>query len=201
METHDDSIASGAKGPNLSGTRARRGAGRLGWLVLAVPLLFGGTWSLAHAGGPDGGGPGPGMWGGDGEHGGGPRQHLQRMLSAVGATDAQKAQIKTIWEGLRPQLKPLREQHEQTRKQIAAALAAPTVDAAQIEQLRKQSVQTMDKLSALMTQGFVQTANVLTPDQRKQALADMQQHEGRHGGFRGHGHGPGQGAGAGAGGE
>jgi Spy/CpxP family protein refolding chaperone len=172
-------------------------------MLLAVPLLLGTSYSLARAGGPDEGpGGGPGMWmGGGGEHGGpgGPRQRMERVLTAVGASDAQKAQVKTIWEALRPELKALRQEHEQVRKQIAEALSAPTIDAAHIEQLRKQSVQTMDKLSALMTSGFVQSAGVLTPDQRKKALETMKEHEGRHGGFRGHGPDAGPGPGPGAG--
>jgi protein CpxP len=134
---------------------------------------------------------------GGGEHGPGMRHHVEQMLTAIGASDAQKSQIKTIWEGARPQLKTLHEQHQQVRTQIREALGAPTIDAARIEQLRKQSVQTMDKLSSVMTQAFVASANVLTPDQRKLALAKFQErtderrqerqehrggHHGEHGG-------------------
>lgn len=199
METHDEMTIRGQERPSTAeglrpGSR-RRG---MGWMLLAVPLLLGTSWSLARAGAPDAeaGGAGPGMWmpGGEGHGGpgGGPRQHMERVLTAVGASDAQKAQVRTIWEGLRPQLKATHQEHEQLRKQIGEALAAPTIDAAHIEQLRKQSVQAMDKLSALMTAGYVQSAGVLTPDQRKLALKTMEEHEGRRGGFRGHGPGPGQ---------
>ena len=202
MEIYDEMPTPVPETSILTPIRGPRRRG-LGWMLLAVPLLLGTSFSLARAGGPDEGpGGGPGMWmGGGGEHGGpgGPRQRMERVLTAVGASDAQKAQVKTIWEGLRPQLKTLRQEHEQVRKQIAEALAAPTIDAAHIEQLRKQSVQTMDKLSALMTSGFVQSAGVLTPDQRKQALETMNEHEGRHGGFHGHGPGAGPGQGPGAG--
>lgn len=198
METHDEmtTFEPERQGPSRDpgGNPRRRG---LGWTWLAVPLLLGTSFSLARAGGPDGSPDGgPGMWmgaggehGGHGEHGG-PRQRMERVLTAVGASDAQKAEVKTIWEGLRPELKALREAHEQVRKQIAEALAAPTIDAARIEQLRKQSVATMDKLSALMTGGFVRSASVLTPEQRKLAQKAMEEHEGRRGGFRGHGPGP-----------
>jgi Spy/CpxP family protein refolding chaperone len=201
METHDEMTTPVPQTPTPTPTTTRGPRRRgLGWMLLAVPLLLGTSFSLARAGGPDQGPDGgPGMWmGGGGEHGGpgGPRQRMERVLTAVGASDAQKAQVKTIWEGLRPQLKALHQEHEQVRKQIAEALAAPTIDAAHIEQLRKQSVQTMDKLSALMTSGLVQSAGVLTPDQRKQALETMKEHEGRHGGFRGHGPGAGPGPGA-----
>jgi Spy/CpxP family protein refolding chaperone len=174
-----------------------RRRGRWTWALLAAPLALGlGLGTVARAqpfGGPGMGGPGM-MEGG--EHGPGMRHHVEQMLTAVGASDAQKAQIKTIWDGARPQLKALHEEHEQLRKQIGEALAASTVDAAHIEQLRKQSVQSMDKLSAVMTQAFVSTANVLTPAQRKAALAKFEERredrrEGRHGGHGGPGaHGP-----------
>jgi len=99
---------------------------------------------------------------------------MHKILDKVGATDGQKAQIKTIWEGLRPQLKALHQQHEQLHQQITQAMTAATIDTAAIEKLRQQSVQVIDKVSATVTQGFVQTAQVLTPDQRKQAAAEIE---------------------------
>ena len=59
-------------------------------------LVVGGALSISVAqarGGPDGGGF--------------MSFRMHKILDKVGATDAQKAQIKTIWEGLRPQLKTL----------------------------------------------------------------------------------------------
>jgi Spy/CpxP family protein refolding chaperone len=110
--------------------------------------------------------------------GGGPEGvmafRMHKILDRVGATDAQKAQIKAIWEGLRPQLKTLREQHAGLRQQITQAMTAQTIDPAAIEKLRQQSVFVMDKVSSIMTQGFVQTAQVLTPEQRKQAAAEIE---------------------------
>jgi len=99
---------------------------------------------------------------------------MHKILDKVGATDAQKAQIKSIWEGLRPQLKTLHQQHAGLRQQITQAMTAATIDTAAIEKLRQQSVAVMDKVSAVMTQGFVETARVLTPEQRKQAAAEIE---------------------------
>jgi len=143
--------------------RSRR---RWTWLLLAAPLLLGGVgYSAAEAHG----------FGRGGEH-----EHMQaripRILNDVGATDAQKAQIKAIWDGLRPQLKAARQDHFRLRGQIAQAIAAPNIDTAAIEKLRQQSVQMIDRTSALITQGMVQTAQVLTPDQRQKALAEMHRH-------------------------
>jgi Spy/CpxP family protein refolding chaperone len=166
--------------------RARKGL----WAGLAL-LLGAGAVSVAmpfaHAqaqaqGFPDGGGPG-------GDFGGQWGFRVHRMLDKVGATDGQKAQIKAIWQGLRPQLKSVHQQHAQLRKQIAEAMTAPTIDTARIETLRKQSVQLMDTASATITQGMVGTAQVLTPDQRKQVLTELEtEHHHPHG--PGHGQGP-----------
>ncbi|HEX4403625.1 MAG TPA: Spy/CpxP family protein refolding chaperone [Polyangia bacterium] len=134
---------------------------------LAV-LVVGGALSISVAqahGGPEGGPMG---------------FHMHKILDKVGATDAQKAQIKTIWEGLRPQLKALHEQHEQLHTQITQAITAATIDTGAIEKLRQQSVQVIDKTSATITKGFVESAQVLTPDQRKQAAAEIEKAKDHH---------------------
>ena len=154
-------------------TRSRRGF----WVLLAVPLAAAAlSMSVARAhgfgGGPEGGGGGgmgPGAF----------MQHrMEKLLEAAGATDAQKTQIKAIWEPLRPQLKTLHQQHADLHEQIGQAIAAPTIDAARIEQLRHQAVQLVDKTSALTTQAMVASAQVLTPEQRKIVLQKMQEHRG-----------------------
>ncbi len=102
-------------------------------------------------------------------------RRLEKLLDKVNATASQRGQIQGIWAGLRPQLKSLHQQHAAIHKQIGDALAAATINASQIEQLRQQSVTLMDKTSQTFTQGLVQTAQVLTPDQRKQAQAFIQE--------------------------
>ncbi len=108
------------------------------------------------------------------------RARMERILTDAGATDAQKAQVKAIWAGLRPQLKAAHQQHFQLRQQIQQALAAPNIDTAAIEKLRQQSVQSIDRTSSLLTQGMVATAQVLTPDQRQKVLAEIQRHPDHH---------------------
>jgi Spy/CpxP family protein refolding chaperone len=145
-----------------SGRRSRRLSRRLFAGVAGLAVVGALSFSVAQARG----------------FGGGPEGfmafRMHKILDKVGATDAQKAQIKTIWEGLRPQLKTLHQQHAALRQQITQAMTASTIDAAAIEKLRQQSVGVMDKVSAVMTQGFVETARVLTPDQRKQAAAEIE---------------------------
>jgi protein CpxP len=109
------------------------------------------------------------------------QQRMDHLLTAASASDAQKTQIKAIWDKLRPQLEPLHKQHGEARRAIGQAMAAATIDVAKVEQLRKQSVDTMDKISALMTQGMVASAQVLTPDQRKLVLQKIEERHHRHG--------------------
>jgi Spy/CpxP family protein refolding chaperone len=159
--------------------RSRKGL----WLGLAL-LLGAGTVAaavpMAEAQSFDGGGPMGGPMAGP--MGGRWAFRMQQILDKVGATPSQKSQIAAIWQGLRPQLKTLHQQHFALRKQIADAMTAPTVDPAQVEKLRQQSMQLIDKTSSVVTQGLVQTAQVLTPDQRKQVLVEMQKHHhGPHG--------------------
>jgi periplasmic protein CpxP/Spy len=162
-------------------TRApRRGWRKWTWLMIAAPLMLGGvTYRAAYA---QGGAPGPG-------HGGGMHERMQgridRILTEVGASDSQKSQVKAIWANLGPQLKAAHQQHAQLRQQIEQALTAPTIDGAAIEKLRQQSVQSIDKTSSLLTQGMVSTAQVLTPDQRQKAIAELRRHPHHHmgGGF------------------
>jgi protein CpxP len=170
-QSHDSHAVLPRPGPRVAGRRR--------WLVLlALPLGAALSVSIARAHG-FGDGPPHGRMG-QGEFMQGRIDHL---LAAAGASDGQKAQIKGIWEQLRPQLKPLHKQHADIRHQIGEAMSGATIDQARIEQLRRQSVQIMDKTSALMTQGLVASAQVLTPDQRKVVLQQIEQHR-RHGGPR-----------------
>jgi protein CpxP len=138
---------------------SRRALGGLAALVIGGAVSV----SVAQAHGFGGGGEGGFM-----------AMRMHKMLDKVGATDGQRAQIKAIWEGLRPQLKTIHEQHMQVRQQITQAITAATIDPSAVEKLRQQSVQLMDKGSSVLTQGFVETARVLTPDQRKQVAAELQ---------------------------
>ena len=154
------------------------GRGRRKFLAVALAALSlagaGGLISSARAAGPAGdeaGAAGEGM----------PMHRMHRILDRVGATQGQRDQIRAIWSGLRPQLKATREQHRNIRQQMVAALTAPTINAGNVEQLRKQSMANADKISALVTQGMVASAQVLTPEQRKLAQGEIAKNGGgRH---------------------
>ena len=167
-----DGIANTNQGNPVQTVRKARSFGARRWWAVAIVAVAVGALSLSVARAQEFGG-----FGGGG--GGFMKARMERLLSAAGASDAQKTQIHAIWQGLRPQLKPLHQQAATLRRQIGETIAAPTVDVARVEQLRKQSMETMDKISAVMTQGMVVSAQILTPEQRKTVLARIQEHR-RH---------------------
>ena len=112
---------------------------------------------------------------------------LERLLDKVGATAGQRGQIEAIWAGLRPQLRSFHQQERSIHQQMSAALSAATINPAAVEQLRQQAMGVANQMSATFTQGLVQTAQVLTPEQRKTAAAAIAEARAR---FHQH-HGPG----------
>jgi protein CpxP len=159
---------------------SRRIVGGLAAVLVGGALSF----SVAQAHGPGGAG-GMGFFGGGG---GFMAFRIHKMLDRVGATEAQRTQIKTIWEGLRPQLKATHQEHAKLRQQITQVMTAATIDPAAVEKLRQQSVQLMDKASTIISRGMVETARVLTPEQRKQIAAELQKEaENRRAHFEEHG--------------
>jgi Spy/CpxP family protein refolding chaperone len=144
-------------------------------LLLALPLAAGGA-ATAFAQPPHGWGGGPGAMH---EH---MQRHMGKLLDEVGATAQQKAQIKAIWDQAKPQLQAFHEQQRQLHEQLRAAMTAPTIDTATIEKLRRDGVQLMDKQSSVVTQAFVGSAQVLSPDQRKQLGEKLEKHGPRFGG-------------------
>jgi periplasmic protein CpxP/Spy len=151
--------------------RARR---KVVFVSLAALALAGaGGWiSTARAAAPagDNAAEGEGM----------PMRRMHAILDRVGATAAQRDQIRAVWSGLRPQLRAERAQHKTLREQMVAALTAPTINAGEVERLRKLTMANTDKISALVTQGMVASAQVLTPDQRKLAQQEIAKGGGHH---------------------
>jgi Spy/CpxP family protein refolding chaperone len=164
---------------------ARRKQGRrivLATALSAVALLgLAQGLAVAHGFGPDGAGPGRGH--GRGPMGGGAHmmKKMNRVLDAAGASDDQRAKVRAIWDNLRPQLHAAHQEHHAVHQEIAQAVAAPTIDKNHVEQLRKRALGAMDKASALMTQGMIASAEVLTPEQRQKALVEIGKHRFRHG--------------------
>lgn len=106
---------------------------------------------------------------------------MERMLSSVNASDAQREQIKQILKNSADDRAKLREDKRALREQAIAVFTAPTVDAHAVEQLRQQMLAQQDQSSRRMMAVMLEVSNVLTAEQRAQLAAHMQQHRrGRH---------------------
>jgi protein CpxP len=100
-------------------------------------------------------------------------ERIERMIKHVGvevdATPEQQAKLTEIAKGAARDLAPLRAHGREMRKQGVALFTAPTVDKNAVEQLRAKRMQHADAVSKRITQALTESAEVLTPEQRKKA--------------------------------
>jgi len=100
------------------------------------------------------------------------------LLADIDATAEQRSKIATIIQGAINDLTPMHSQHLQARKQSLQLLTQPTIDRAQVEQLRVQQMQMGETASRRITQAILDAADVLTTAQRQQLAQKLQ--EGHH---------------------
>jgi Spy/CpxP family protein refolding chaperone len=98
---------------------------------------------------------------------------VDRILSKLKATDAQKTQVKAIMETSLNEMLALREQHTLNRDAIVASLTGNVVDRDKLEAARKAEVALAERASLLMSRTAADVAEVLTPDQRRTFLDMM----------------------------
>ena len=92
------------------------------------------------------------------------------MDKALGSTDATADQKKKVTEILQTAFKDMKGFHNQrveNRKAMEAAMQAPTIDAAKIEQIRAEQMKIADASSKRFTQALVDAGNVLNASQRQ----------------------------------
>ncbi|MBB5206422.1 Spy/CpxP family protein refolding chaperone [Inhella inkyongensis] len=104
----------------------------------------------------------------EGGRGGMPGAQWMHALDDVGATEAQRQQIRDIMRSAHEELRTQREQGQALHKQMLAAFAAPNVDANAVEALRRQELALHDARSQRMSRAMIEAARVLTPEQRAQ---------------------------------
>ena len=102
--------------------------------------------------------------------------HMGRLLDRVGASTEQKAQIKSLMESARSDMKPLRAQIKTLRERGTVLFTQPAVDANAVEALRLQLQGLHDQVSKRMVQAMVESSRVLTPDQRTKMAELMNTH-------------------------
>jgi Spy/CpxP family protein refolding chaperone len=99
-----------------------------------------------------------------GRHGG--------FLASLNLTPAQQAQTKSIFQAARQSGQPVRQQLQQTRQSLRAAVQAN--DTAQIQQLAATQGSEVGQLATIRSTAMAKVYQILTPDQQ-QKLAALQQ--------------------------
>ncbi|MFT7724467.1 MAG: periplasmic heavy metal sensor [Roseateles sp.] len=145
--------------------------------TVAAALAVAGV--AAHAqpgghGGPGRGGPSAMM-----ERGFGHDARLDYMLDVANASDAQRSQIAAIFKAARQDLAGQRDAGRKLHEQMAALLAAPTLDAAAIEATRAQMSAQHDAASKRLSQARIDAARVLTAEQRARVADVMKKRQAR----------------------
>jgi Spy/CpxP family protein refolding chaperone len=139
-------------------------------IVTALAAILGGALAFAHTGG---GQHGPMMAGrSTDDH----LEHVQMMLTKIGASDAQKTQIEAILKPALDDMKATHEAHFAAFKQFHEAISAPSIDRAQLETLRVAQVKLLDEASKRLVIAISDAAEVLSPDQRAALAQEIEKH-------------------------
>jgi periplasmic protein CpxP/Spy len=105
-------------------------------------------------------------------------EHLDAMLTKVGASAAQKTQVEGILKGAFTEMGSAHDAHSAALGKFHELLLAPTVDRAQMEALRADTVRSMDEASKRLTGAFSDAAEVLSPEQRTALAQEVRRHHG-----------------------
>ena len=104
---------------------------------------------------------------------------LQHMTDVLDLTDAQQAQIKSLWQAEQPTIKPLVRQLADTHKQMVAVTAGGKFDQAKVQTLANQQAQTIAQLIVEKQKLQSQVYALLTPDQQAKMDRLQQRHMAR----------------------
>jgi Spy/CpxP family protein refolding chaperone len=138
----------------------------IGMLMAVLSTLAVTAWAQPMMGGGMGGHHGMGggmMMGGSPERMG---RMIDHMLDGLGATDAQRTQIKQIVQAAATDLKAQREAGRGLHQRGLQLFTAPNVDAGAVESLRQQMLAQHDQASKRISQAMLDISRVLTPEQR-----------------------------------
>ena len=96
------------------------------------------------------------------------------LLAEVDATPEQRERIAAVLKGAANDLQASRKQHMQARRQSLELLAAPVIEKARLEKLRIEQMQLADTTSRRMLQAMLDSAEILTAEQRAKLVERWQ---------------------------
>jgi len=105
----------------------------------------------------------------------------KRVDKALGSTDAttdQKKQVSDILKAAFTDLRAMHAQRVENRKAMVAAMEAPTIDPAKIEQIRAEQMKVADASSKRLTKALVDAGNVLNASQRQAFFKNWSERQG-----------------------
>ncbi|SEO73033.1 protein refolding chaperone Spy/CpxP family [Rhodospirillales bacterium URHD0017] len=94
-------------------------------------------------------------------------QRVDKALSGTDASTDQKKQVNSILQAAFTDTKAFHSQRVENRKAMEAAMQAPTIDPAKIEQIRAEQMKIADASSKRFTKALVDAGNVLNASQRQ----------------------------------
>ena len=140
-------------------------------IAASLAVIAGGTLVYAHSGG---GHHGPMAGRGTEDH----LEHMQAMLTKIGASETQKTQIEGLLKPAFEEMKAAHEAHSAAFEQFHDAITAPSIDRAQIESLRAGQLKSLDEASKRMVIAITDAAEVLSPEQRSALAEQIRKHHG-----------------------
>jgi periplasmic protein CpxP/Spy len=108
-------------------------------------------------------------------------RHVDHMAKAADATPEQKTKLAAIANAAQTDIKPLRDQLRANQGRGAALYTAATIDRAAMEQHRAEQFKIMEQISRRRSQARLDSAQVLSAEQRAKLVSKMKQHHERSG--------------------
>jgi Spy/CpxP family protein refolding chaperone len=98
---------------------------------------------------------------------------LDQVLTDVGASAEQKDKLKALFKTTMDEVRPERGDRKEMRDEVIKLLEAPTIDRNAIEALRAKHVQQIEEKSKTIAKAVGDAAEILTPEQRKKLIEEM----------------------------
>jgi Spy/CpxP family protein refolding chaperone len=100
----------------------------------------------------------------------------ETILDEVDATDAQTRAVNAIVERLARDLAPMHKEHGDLKAQLHKALSAEQVDRQELERVRRQALDLIDRASARALDALAEGSAVLTVEQRRELASHWRRH-------------------------